>query len=374
MVTAGLAGGGAERSMSILANAWVLSGKQVHVILSSFKEPLQSNSYLDRTIPITRVIGSRIARIWPHRMKTFGVLLALRRAIRETRPDVVIALQESVAIDVLLASLGTGIPVIVAEHGDPGARRIGSSGVPSEHYVPGSRSNILETFRRCLYPGAASVVCLTETAMSHFPASVRRKGRVIPNPVLPPPIPSEGPPRPRKHRIVYLGRLVPVKGLDRLLRAFALIAGDHPDWLLEIWGAGEEESRLKQISLNLELEDRVEFAGWSNTPHDVLRGADLFVMTSYTEGFPSALCEAMACGVPPICFDCRSGPRHIIRDGVDGLLVPNGDIGGLAWAMDYLMDNESERRRLASRAPEVLERFGVGKVLGMWEDLLEAVL
>jgi len=370
IVTSGLSEGGAERSMSILANAWVSNGKQVHVILSCFDEP-SSNSYLEPAVTTTCVIGSRIAKKWPPRIKTFGVLLALRRAIGNTRPDVIIAFLDSVAVDTLLATLGTGIPVIVAEHGDPGGRRAGFTEGPAG--VSGLRSRIIEALRRGLYPSAASVVCLTETAMSRFPASIRGKGRIIPNPVLPPPVPSVRNPHTYNRRIVYLGRLAPVKGLDRLLRAFAMVAGDHPDWRLEIWGIGEDESRLKRTAADLGIRNRVEFAGWSDSPHEVFQGADLFVMTSHTEGFPNALCEAMASGVAPVCFDCPSGPRHIIRHGVDGILVPDGDVGGLARTMGYLMDNEPERKRLASRAPEVLERFDAGKVLGMWEDLLDEV-
>lgn len=373
IVTPGLAGGGAERSMSVLANAWVSSGKRIHVLVHSFDEPLASSSHLDPAITTSYVIGSRIAGKWPPRFKTFGILHALRRAVQKTRPDVVVAFLASAAVDTLLATFGTGTPVIVSEHSDPHVCSMGFSGVPCKHYVPGLRLRVLEALRRGLYPLAASVVCLTETAMSYFPESVRRKGRVIPNSVLSP-MPASGRHNDvRNPRIVYLGRLVSVKGLDRLLRAFSYVAGTHPQWKLEIWGMGEEEFPLRQIAAHLGIANRVQFAGWTDNSHDALLGAELFVMTSHTEGFPNALCEAMACGVTPICFDCPSGPRHIIRNGIDGVLIPNGDVAGLAAMMGYLMDNEPERRRLSARAPEVLGRFGTGKVLGMWEDLLNAV-
>jgi glycosyltransferase involved in cell wall biosynthesis len=87
-----------------------------------------------------------------------------------------------------------------------------------------------------------------------------------------------------------------------------------------------------------------------------------------------ALGEAMACGLPAVSFDCRSGPREIIRPGVDGLLVPPGDIEGLAAALSALMADDAERQRMAQRAPEVLERFSAERVLAQWEELLETVI
>jgi glycosyltransferase involved in cell wall biosynthesis len=176
------------------------------------------------------------------------------------------------------------------------------------------------------------------------------------------------------HTVVAMGRMHPLKGFDRLLTAFAKCAERHPDWTLRIVGEGAERARLQARSLELGLQSRIRLDTVTKEPEKVLRDSDLFVLSSHYEGFPMVLLEAMACGLPVISFDCLSGPREMIRDGIDGVLVPPDDVEALAKAMDSLMGDQQERQRLAVRAVEVRERFGLPRVMAMWSEVLDEVV
>ena len=281
---------------------------------------------------------------------------ALRHAILSAQPDAVLSFMDSTNVLTLLA-VGRSLPVAVSERVHPA------------HYDIGRLWNALRLYA---YKRAAAVVVQTRDVTDCFPAAVRSLCRVLPNPVEQPanaPLaePLAGVSGPL---LLGMGRLAVQKGFDMLLEAFAHLAPEHPDWTLAVLGEGPERDALERQRSTLRLEKRVLLLGRNNMPGGALRRADLFVLPSRFEGFPNSLCEALACGLPAVAFDCPSGPAEILRHGVDGLLVPPGDVDALAAALSRLMADADLRVGMAARAPEVLERFGVEKVLDMWESLL----
>ena len=279
----------------------------------------------------------------------------LRRALARNRLDVLLSFIDRTNILALLGSRGLGVPVVVSERVDPASHEVGW---------------IWNMLRTLTYPLADGLVVQVPSIRAFFPWWLQGRISVIPNPVpRPPGGPPAGEPRPR---ILAAGRLTPQKGFDLLLEAFARVSPGHPEWRLDILGEGEARGALEALVAHHGLQGRCRLMGNRPDIHAQMRGADLFVLSSRAEGFPNVLCEAMAAGMAVVSFDCPTGPAQILRPGVDGLLVPAGDVGGLAEAMARLMDDPVLRARLASRAPDVLARFDEQAVLAQWDACLRA--
>jgi glycosyltransferase involved in cell wall biosynthesis len=167
--------------------------------------------------------------------------------------------------------------------------------------------------------------------------------------------------------VVAAGRLVPVKGYDRLLEAFAKVTRERPDWKLRVYGTGTQADKLSRRARTLRLHNNVAFMGPAADIDNVLAKASLHVITSRFEGFGMTILESFAAGVPVVSFDCPQGPREIITPGENGVLVPDGDIDAFAAALLRLMDDEDEMRRLAAGGLETAKRYRVSDVADRWE-------
>jgi glycosyltransferase involved in cell wall biosynthesis len=247
---------------------------------------------------------------------------------------------------------------VVSERLDPRVRGIGP---------------LWSTLRRALYPRAARLVVQTEAVGRLFRSWLPGRIDVVPNPVLPP---AEGrePAELALSRpaVVAMGRLHPQKGFDTLLRAAARVLPRYPEWSLTILGEGSERPALQRLMAELSLTERVQLPGRVRVPGPVLGQAEIFVLSSRTEGFPNALCEAMARGLAVVATDCPSGPADIITPGTDGVLVPVDDPGALAEALEILMEDHNLRLRLQQQAPEIRRRYALERILAAWDATFAA--
>jgi glycosyltransferase involved in cell wall biosynthesis len=228
------------------------------------------------------------------------------------------------------------------------------------------------------YPKLDEVICPTREAAAYLAqAYPGTRARGIPNWLTWPLPKGDGSPsafvvRPGRKAFVACGRFDKLKGFAQLITIFDALRHRLPDWDLVIVGDGEDRALLLAQVAQAKLGDRVFFSGWVADIEAVFRSADIFVFPSVSEGFALVLAEAMACGLPCISYDCKVGPSEIIRDGVDGLLVPVGDEAALSAAMLRLAEDEAARRRLADNCPAILIRLSEGTIQPIWAKVLSS--
>lgn len=356
VVLPALGAGGSERVISLLANHWAEQGRSITLV--TFEPPGTPPYYpIDPRVTLRQLGLPPRPEVWHQGLRrTVARARALRRALRAADPELVLSFLTRTNILALLAARGLDRPVIVSERNNPERQRFGP---------------VWTWLRARTYPHADCLVTMTERALAALPPAERPRSRVIPNPVM---LPEGWRPRRDGRTIAAVGRLVGQKGFDLLLRAFAQVAPAHPDWRLVIWGEGEERAALERQRVELGLEGRVELPGITARPGEWVETADLFVLSSRFEGWGIVVAEAMAAGLPVVSFDCPFGPREMIRDGVDGLLVPDQDVAALAAALDRALGDPSLRARLAAAARVSAERFAPARVMAGWDSVVADVV
>jgi glycosyltransferase involved in cell wall biosynthesis len=173
--------------------------------------------------------------------------------------------------------------------------------------------------------------------------------------------------------IINVGRLTGQKNHKALVEAFALVAPEHPDWTVKIFGDGPLQEPLQQQIDDAGLGDRVLLMGTTNDVESELLDSSIFALSSDFEGLPLVLVEAMTCGVPCVAFNCSPGIEEIITDGQDGLVVPNRSVTALAAGIRRLIEDTELRRSMGRAAAVGAQRFSEDHVLALWEDLFDTV-
>lgn len=360
-LTSSLDSGGAERVASTLVNALAARGDQVTLVptFSGGGKPFYQLSESVELLYLTQLTG-----IAPRSGKQyFRRLIALRRLVRERGPDVVVSFLPNVNIAAILATACTGIPCIVCERSDPTQRQLELK---------------WQLACKLLYRVADSVVVQTELAATSIGKLYGglRKVAVIPNP-----IPEElmrwqvgANNMAKRHVLLSMGRLVEVKQIHQIISAFADLHDACPKWDLHIYGDGPLAKPLRLQIEQAGLTERIFMKGNTSEPWAVMAQADAFVMASAYEGFPNALLEAMAVGLPCVATDCRSGPRELSRDGADALLARPKDEADLRISMRRLMFDSTLRNDLGIRARRsVVERYSLPTILAAWDAVFSAV-
>jgi len=343
--------GGAERVILQLAHHFAQAGYR-SILVNSFAD---KNEY---PVPpdVERVIlepdGPSPSRL----RKNLTRILGVRALCKKEHPAALISFMFEPTFRSVFITAGLPVKNIISIRNDPvrlyaGAKRV---------------------IGRCLLPTADGCVFQTEDARDWFPEKLQKKSTVIMNDVDP--VFFETQCRPGGD-VITLGRLSAQKNQRLLLQAFAKIAPKYPDRRLLVYGIGPLEGSLRQEIADLGLQDRILLMGLTSDAPQVLSQAGVFVLSSDYEGMPNALLEALVVGVPCISTDCPcGGPKSLIRDGANGLLVPVGDVDRMAAALDTLLGDPAYAARLGKAARDRAKALHPDQVFAQWRAYVEKVL
>ena len=358
VVISSLRSGGAERVLVRLANEFAQRGFEVTLIA------------LVRGNDIRREIREDIALVDFQSARVIHVVPRLVRHLRAQNPSTVICTQRYINVTLLAAMRLAGARgrVIVREGSLPGYRRL--SGIKTALTTP-----ITNYLARELYRYASCIVAVTDsiandiaTTISVSPKSIS----VISNPVSLVEI-NEKARKPATHPwifpgqqslVVGIGRLVKVKNFAMLLHAFAIVRKKHSAKLI-ILGEGDQRKSLERLRRILGLDDDVDFPGYVSNPYPYLRHAAVFALSSYREGLPNVLLEALVLGIPVVASDCASGPKQILAGGKYGALVPIDDHHTMAQKLCENIEGIT-----AEKPPEsYFSQYSVNQVVDRYELL-----
>ncbi|WP_281228044.1 glycosyltransferase family 4 protein [Flavobacterium aquiphilum] len=341
--------GGSERVATVLANNLVKIGHEVSFV--SWIGPKECFFDLDKSIVIHNLYDHQI-NIFKSYLPS---LIKYRKIINSIKPDKV--------IDVCTAMSLLSIPATLFSK---------SKVITWEHFNTSVNWNFL-TARLSRFLAAQfsyKVVTLTDTDKKNYENKFFAKnGITISNPITVT-IGEDEKADLRARRVLAIGRLTDQKGFDLLLRAWRIVCDYEKEWVLTIVGDGELKDELIALAGSLKLEKNLIFEKPTNNISQYYKISSIYVMSSRFEGLPLVLIEAKSFGLPIISFDCKTGPREIVRHNIDGVLVPPEDIDLLAKALLDLMLDIEKRKIYSDKSSEDVSRFSVSSFVNKWQGII----
>lgn len=330
-----LSGGGAERVVSVWTSELAKLNCDVHLLVFY---RLEDEYPLDTKVVIHSI--EKNGKIVYDSLTKWQKLKALRQALKEIRPDVVLPFVTHVGIMVSIAKIGLPLKVIETIRIDP-------------RYSP----------QKCIFRWLRNISiffsnrCIVQniTQLNYFPKFMQKKISVFSNPIANEFLEKGKEFTERRiQRVVAIGRLEKQKNYPMLISAFSKILKSNIDLYLDIYGEGSLQRELNNLINCLNLHDRVFLCGRTKEIATVLRRYDLFILSSDAEGMPNSLMEAMAVGLPCISTNCPTGPADIIEDGVNGILIPVGDEDALIKAITKMVENVNNAIEIGRKARETI--------------------
>lgn len=347
--------GGAERVIVNLAEYFYSCGYQVTIVTKLQDE-------VEYPVPkgVTRILadisGDEISK--SRVINLLRRIWKLRKIWKELRPDHIVSFIKKNNFMAIVSATGLRIPVIVSVRSNP-ARE-----------YPDKVTRILA---RGLFSRTAGVVLQTQQAKEFFSKAVQKKVTILPN-SLSRQFLEQKCSMTRKKEIVWVGRMDENKNPQLLMRAFAKLSEQYPEWSLKYVGEGKLLEELKRVSRQSGCEERVFFTGEVDRVAPEIASSSIYVLTSKQEGVPNALIEAMVLGIASIATNCPcGGPAELIRHGENGILIPVDDEEALVCELKNLMSDEEYRNGLADNAKKLIEIVHPDIVNRKWLEYIEAI-
>ncbi|CAK8582482.1 glycosyltransferase [Priestia megaterium] len=317
-VSNSLSSGGAEKVVSILASGIAEKGYDVHLILY---EKAKNEYPISNKVKIHLLPKSN----GENRIKYYAQkFILMRKMIYEINPDIIIPFFPYQINQFFVASRFMKVPFITTVRNNPFL------------FPESKKMRILGKMVGLLSTG---IFLQTEEQANFFPEFSRKKTFIVPNPVSNDLIECNYQNRDSIQEIATFGRLSTQKNQRLLIEAFAIVYKANKSLKLSLYGEGDEENNLKILVKNLGIEEAVTFKGRVSNVIEALISTDLFVLSSTYEGMPNALMEAMAVGLPCISTDCPTGPKDLIQNMKNGILVKSNDVSELVSAINYCIEN-----------------------------------
>lgn len=350
-VNASLTGGGSERVMATLANSLADMGFDVTMIVVRDKERTYELNKKVNDIQLTYKNNNILYIL-------FKRIYKIRKIIKKRNADTIISFMSDINFFTILSCINLNKRVIISERAHPLLINVNTK-----------KPLYIRILKKLLYPLADGVVFQTKFAKECYPAKIRKKGYLIPNPISPNlPDVYNGT---RKKVIVAAGRLSEEKNFSMLISAFYEVSKIHKDYKLIIYGRGHMLKNLKLLRKKLNLEDKVKFPGYVDNLMERIKNASIYVSSSNFEGISNSMLEAMAMGIPSICTDCPvGGAAMVIENNKNGILIPVGDVLALRDAMLKIIEDQEFGKLLSMEAVKVRDRYDVSKICKMWIDVI----
>lgn len=348
-ITPSLGFGGASKMLIFVAESLAARGHKVRI--ANIKTTLSS-------IVAERPVSEEIEIIDASAPKRREQIAIIKREAKRFSADVIVAFTEFPNAIAKLVSMSLHIPSVMSERGDPVQIGMGK----------GLKNKLV----LMLINRSKGGVFQTGGAQEFYGRRLRKRGIVIPNPIF---ITGEVPFVPydqREKSVVSVGRLDNFqKRYDVMLDAFKLFSEKHPDYVLKLYGRGNDEELIKEWVKERGLVDKVLFMGLTKQPMQDTAACGMFLITSDFEGISNSLLEAMAVGLPCVSTDhTPGGARLLITDHENGLLAPVADAKGLADAMCEFAEDPALAAKCGENAKDVVNRFAPDHIIDMWENYI----